>query len=121
MLYAIRNDEGRIVSLSETLQPGAEPVDIKNREVLDFLSINDEEFSPEEFLARSDMAVARIFEDLVDVLIAKNLIMFTDLPEMAQKKLLSRKLARNIGRDDTDAVQQPENGHSFLIEDDEVF
>ncbi|WP_415888791.1 hypothetical protein ACMXYV_12425 [Neptuniibacter sp. SY11_33] len=120
MLYAIRNEEGRIVSLSETPQAGAEAVDIKNKEVMDFLSFNDEEFSAEEFLQQSDMAVARIFEDLVDVLINKNLILFTDLPPMAQKKLLGRKLARNINRGEGEAELQEEKSHSFLIGDDET-
>lgn len=120
MLYAIRNEEGRIISLSETPQTGAEAVDIKNKEVMDFLSINDEEFSAEEFLQQSDMAVARIFEDLVDVLISKNLIMFTDLPPMAQKKLLGRKLARNINRGEGETEQMEEKSHSFLIGDDET-
>ncbi|WP_415881864.1 hypothetical protein ACMXYX_12195 [Neptuniibacter sp. QD72_48] len=120
MLYAIRNEEGRIISLSETPQAGAEAVDIKNKEVMDFLSINDEEFSAEEFLQQSDMAVARIFEDLVDVLISKNLIMFTDLPPMAQKKLLGRKLARNINRGEGESEQLEKSSHSFLIGDDET-
>jgi hypothetical protein len=118
MLYAIRNEEGRIVSLSETYKTGAETVDIKNKEVLDFLSINDEEFSAEEFLEQSDTSVARIFEDLIDVLIGKNIIMFTDLPDMAQKKLLSRKLARNINKGDE--APTPTVSQSFLIEDDDT-
>ena len=119
MLYAIRNDEGRIISLSETPQQGAEPVDIKNKEVLQFLSINDEEFSPEEFLEKSDTSVARIFEDLVDVLIHKNLILFTDLPEMAQQKLLSRRLARNINRAENPELDDMPSS-SFLIDDDDT-
>ncbi len=119
MLYAIRNNEGRIISLSETFQEGAEPVDIKNKEVLEFLSINNEEFSAEEFLEQSDTAVARIFEDLIDVLIGKNIIMFTDLPEMAQRKLLSRKLARNMNREgETEEIVQSSN--TFLIDDNDT-
>ncbi|WP_299179178.1 hypothetical protein [uncultured Neptuniibacter sp.] len=120
MLYAIRNEEGRIVSLSETVQPNAEPVDIKNREVLEFLSINDEEFSAEEFLEQSDTSVARILEDLIDVLIGKNLLMFTDLPAPAQKKLLSRKLARNMNKQGDGNEEESSTSHSFLIEDDEI-
>ncbi|MDO6514259.1 MULTISPECIES: hypothetical protein [unclassified Neptuniibacter] len=117
MLYAIRNEEGRIISLSETFQTGAEAVDIKNKEVLAFLSINDNEFSAEEFLEQSDAAVSRIFEDLIDVLVGKNIIMFTDLPPMAQKKLLSRKLARNLNRQEGDSDTQTST--SFLIVDDD--
>lgn len=121
MLYAIRNEEGRIISLSETPQSGAEVVDIKNKEVLNFLSMNDEEFSAEEFLEQSDTSVARIFEDLIDVLIGKNIIMFTDLPEMAQKKLLSRKLARNINRkEEEESTNAPVNSGSFLIDDNDI-
>jgi len=119
MLYAIRNKEGRIISLSETFSTGAETVDIKNKEVLEFLSINDNEFSAEEFLEQSDNSVARIFEDLVDVLIGKNIIMFTDLPEMAQKKLLSRKLARNMNKRGEEE-ETPTASQSFLIGDDET-
>ncbi|MCP4596961.1 hypothetical protein [Neptuniibacter sp.] len=118
MLYAIRNDAGRIISLSETPKPGAEAVDIKNREVLEFLSINDEEFSAEKFLEQSDTGVSRIFEDLVDVLVGKNLIMFTDLPAAAQKKLLSRKLARNMNRSGEEV--EVKTSSSFLIEDDDT-
>ena len=118
MLYAIRNEQGRIISLSETPKQGAENVDIKNPEVLEFLSINDEEFTAEAFLEKSDTEVARIFEDLVDVLIHKGLIMFTDLPDQAQQKLLSRKLARNINRDETDP--DPIARSSFFIDDGET-
>lgn len=120
MLYAIRNNEGRITSLSETPQAGAEPVDIKNKEVLAFLSISDEEFSAEEFLEQSDTGVSRIFEDLIDVLVGKNIIMFTDLPEMAQQKLLSRKLARNINRSDNPDAEVLDTTTSILIDDNDT-
>lgn len=39
----------------------------------------------------SDLALARVIEDLIEVLIDKKLIMFTDFPEGAQKKLLDRR------------------------------
>ena len=42
----------------------------------------------------SDLAMARVVEDLVDLLIAKGVLRFTDLPEAAQKKLLARSEAR---------------------------
>ncbi|WP_240476488.1 hypothetical protein [Marinobacterium rhizophilum] len=96
---------------------------MKNKEVLEFLSINDENFSAEEFLDHSDVGTVRIIEDMIDILIDKNLIMFTDFPLASQKKLLSRKLARNIIRAES---AQPENSTtdtpqapSILIEDDE--
>ncbi|NVK39980.1 MAG: hypothetical protein HWE39_01955 [Oceanospirillaceae bacterium] len=125
MLYAIRNPEGRIVGLTETAETGAEAVDMKDREVLDFLSINDSSFSPEEFLERSDAGTIRIIEDIVEILIAKNIILFTDFPQASQKKLLSRKLARNFMRPETEGTQDSERStpeqSRILIEDDESF
>ena len=40
---------------------------------------------------QSDLGLARVIEDLIEVLIDKKLIMFTDFPEGAQKKLLDRR------------------------------
>jgi hypothetical protein len=96
MLYAIRNDEGRIIGISETAQANAEPIDLYHPDVKAFLSVEDENFSPDTYLDKSDQAITRIIEDLIEVLIDKNLIIFTDLPDGAQRKLLTRKLARSM-------------------------
>lgn len=48
-----------------------------------------------EKLAESDQALIRVVEDLVDTLIAKDLLRFTDLPEAAQAKLLERRSLRH--------------------------
>ena len=45
-------------------------------------------------LEGSDAQIARVTEDLVSILIAKNLILFTDLPEAVQQKLLYREKLR---------------------------
>lgn len=47
-----------------------------------------------ERLAESDQALVRVLEDLIDTLIGKNLIQFTDLPDAAQAKLLERRTLR---------------------------
>ncbi len=123
MLYAIRNPEGRIIGLTEAARPGLQAVDVKNREVLDFLSINDEDFSAEDFLDQSDVGAVRIIEDMIDIMIDKNIILFTDFPLASQKKLLSRKLARTIiqseSRDQDSPDTEPRQPTSILIEDDE--
>lgn len=46
-------------------------------------------------LAESDQALIRVVEDLVDTLIAKDLLRFTDLPVAAQAKLLDRRSLRH--------------------------
>ena len=45
-------------------------------------------------LSQSDTAIARVLEDLIDVLIQRGVIQFTDLPPAAQEKLLARRETR---------------------------
>lgn len=45
-------------------------------------------------LSQSDLAIARVLEDLVDVLITRGVIQFTDLPQAAQEKLMTRRQTR---------------------------
>ena len=49
-------------------------------------------------------------EDLIYLLVDKNVIMFTDLPEHAQRKLASRRHARS-------RMQQ---GSPFFVDEDEL-
>ncbi|GGO83088.1 hypothetical protein GCM10011348_26000 [Marinobacterium nitratireducens] len=125
MLYAKRNPDGRIVALTETAEPGSTAVDMKDREVLNFLSINDSSFSPEQFLESSDAGTIRIIEDIVEILIAKNIVLFTDFPQASQKKLLSRKLARSFMQPESEELQdsepRPAEQSRILIEDDDSF
>ena len=47
-----------------------------------------------EKLVESDQALIRVVEDLIDTLIGKGVLHFTDLPEAAQSKLLDRRNLR---------------------------
>lgn len=46
-------------------------------------------------LADSDLRLVRVLEDLVDLLIDKEVIRFTDLPGPAQDKLMERRSLRH--------------------------
>ena len=46
-------------------------------------------------LDASDLEMARITEDLIDLLIGRNIINFTDFPGMAQRKLINRRALRS--------------------------
>ena len=70
----------------------------------------------------SDLALARVIEDLIEVLIDKKLIMFTDFPEGAQKKLLSRRglrkefdLVEDLFGEGDDSFDPGEDGGSGLL------
>ncbi len=45
-------------------------------------------------LSRSDASFIRVLEDVINLLIDRSVIMFTDLPPPAQEKLLLRRNAR---------------------------
>ena len=47
-------------------------------------------------LADSDAGLARVTEDLIDILITRGLIQFTDFPPAAQAKLLQRRQTREM-------------------------
>lgn len=54
-------------------------------------------------LAESDLALVRGLEDLIYVLIQRDVIAFTDLPEPVQQQLLYRERLRARVREDDDA------------------
>ncbi len=118
MLYAIRNEQGKITSLSAQPEGNATVANISDPEVINFLSSNSEAETPQEMLEKSDSEVSRIIEDLIDLLIAKQTILFTDLPEAAQQKLLTRKLARSAYQ--SDDANTSEIGHSIIGDDDTI-
>lgn len=49
---------------------------------------------PPKLLSETDADLVRVLEDLIDVLITRGVIQFTDLPEAAQAKLLERSQTR---------------------------
>jgi len=90
MPYVYRNSAGRIIDLSdEALSGREEELDLSDHEVLEFLQNAKNE------LSSSDSDTIRVIEDLVDVLIRKELILLTDLPVPAQQKLTERQRMRN--------------------------
>ncbi len=46
-------------------------------------------------LATTDLELVRVIEDVVDLLVEKGVILFTELPESAQKKVLARQQLRS--------------------------
>ncbi len=92
MPYVQRNAHGEIESVHR--QP--------DRQASEFLEFTDSELQaflgkasePESF-ERLDAGFVRGVEDLIDVLIARNLITLTDLPPQAQAKLFARKNLRD--------------------------
>jgi len=64
-------------------------------------------------LSETDTGLARVLEDLIDVLITRGHIQFTDLPEAAQAKLLVRRQTRASLSHRLDLL--PDEGDSGLL------
>lgn len=95
MLYIERNEDGTIRAIHQ--HPNGKAVEQKtlmDEEVLAFLSSDGKLESWIHLLSLSDVSIIRIIEDLVDVLVKKNVIMLTDLPQEARNKLNERKKVR---------------------------
>lgn len=93
MPYVQRNEAGEIVALwkerheaaSEFLPPG-DPA------VLEFAAAPQAE--SDGFSPATDLQMVRIIEDLINLLIAKQVIVLTDLPMAVQQKLLRQQARR---------------------------
>lgn len=95
MLYVERDKDGKIVALHKSPDPNAsEQKPIMDEEILEFLNKNIDTDAGIQFLSLSDIRIIRILEDLIDLLIRKNIILFTELPEDAQAKIRERKQVR---------------------------
>lgn len=99
MPFIKRDESGKIdaVSINESAD-FAEFVDAESAE----LEVFFENARPSaDSLRESDSDLVRVLEDLIEMLTAKGVIMFTELPESAQQKILFRKRLR---KDRTNAL-----------------
>lgn len=97
MPFVKRDSSGAIIALySDQTTDAHEHLPAHDEEVLSFLLSGEaDEEGAKSYLSYTDSDVTRIIEDVVDLLIKKNLIMLTELPLAAQQKLNLRKRLRN--------------------------
>jgi len=108
MPYVIRDASGRISGIFDQAEVGiAEEIDANDPELLRFLSDHGlaTPDSAKQVLEESDRKMIRLVDDLIALLIEKDLIKFTDLPAAAGEKYLQRQVARKrlqivVGEDD---------------------
>jgi len=109
MPYVQHNQQGAIVKLSdEPLGNESEWLELDHPDVVNFLQHPSNESELKKSLVSSDGDMVRVVEDLVDLLMEKQVFVFTELPEAVQAKLNARKKLRHdvnalsnlIGEDD---------------------
>ncbi len=101
MRYIKRNGDGEIVAISAVPEPGYEAEQGGfGGEVAGFIASSRSDAE----LAASDLEFVRVIDDLLEVLTAKGIINFTDLPEEAQAKFLKRSKLRVKSRKSLDLL-----------------
>jgi hypothetical protein len=100
MPYVQRDETGKVVALS-SIETDATPewVADGDHDLNDFLldmALGKEavDTTAVRALNESDLAMIRVVEDVIDLLIDQNLLRFTDLPPAAQDKLMERRSLR---------------------------
>jgi hypothetical protein len=102
MAYIQRGSDNEISAVSREPLPGfAEELPDDHPE----LQVFADGLGGNEELARSDLEFVRVLEDLLDVLMAKGVLMFTDLPLEAQAKVMERRALRG-GEDALDLLDE---------------
>ncbi|WOG27998.1 hypothetical protein [Endozoicomonas sp. 8E] len=113
MLYALKDEKGEIQAVADRqLTDDWEVVNLEDEAVHTFLQRNPTIGS--KVMQAADADFIRVLEDLIDLLIDKQIIQFTELPNPVQKKLLNRRRYREELRDQDDTTHLIDGG-------DEIF
>lgn len=93
-MFVKRDAQGQIEEVSENAEGDiSEFIANDTLELQEFL--NTRKTRQQLILEQSDQAMARVMEDVISLLVEQGVIRFTDLPEAAQNKLLSRRELRS--------------------------
>ncbi|MGB1424773.1 MAG: tryptophan synthase subunit beta [Pseudomonadales bacterium] len=92
MPYVKRDEAGQIISVSLSQESDdQEFIDAENAQLAAFF---EDARASADSLRESDSDLVRVLEDLIEMLTAKGIILFTELPESAQQKIMLRKRLR---------------------------
>jgi hypothetical protein len=88
MPHVLRDAAGNIMAIFDRPSPGrTEEIAGDDQEIIAFLGLRDQRTS--EFI-RADLEFIRVLEDLIEILVERRVILTTDLPIEAQRKLFAR-------------------------------
>ena len=95
MRYVARDRNRDIVAVFDRPHPAApEAIPEDDPELIAFVTGGQSDDALRAYLADSDDDLLRIIEDLINVLIDNNVILLTDFPGPAQRKLMRRQNIR---------------------------
>ncbi|WP_330926696.1 tryptophan synthase subunit beta like protein [Candidatus Sororendozoicomonas aggregata] len=102
MLYVLKDSEGHITAVSEqAISSDWHAVSLEDEALHAFLEKNPT--MGNKVMEAADADFIRVLEDVIDLLLDKELIRFTELPVPVQNKLLNRRRYREnlCGKKDT--------------------
>lgn len=95
MPYVTRNKSGEVIDLQPSRQNSEDEwIDADSPEIITFLKSTNPHSKVKHALSVSDYEMLRVVEDLIDLLIEKQVFVYTELPTAVQEKLHSRKQLR---------------------------
>lgn len=98
MPYVKQNEKGEIIELHDS--PGEECeqwLEASSPEIINFLKRIETTEQAKKALTSTDNEMVRVVEDLIDMLMERQIFIFTELPEPVQAKLNARRqLRKNI-------------------------
>jgi hypothetical protein len=110
MPYVVRSKDSSIIALlKEPPHDNAEFLGPDHPEIATFIA-ESHAHTARQALAESDLEITRVIEDLVQLLVEKNTIMFTELPPAVQQKLLNREKLRSSLHESDDNLWNEEEG-----------
>jgi len=96
MPFVKRDADGHIQAIYREMSPGAEEYLPPNHpSVQEFVHSTGSTHGDKPTMLQSDLDMIRVYEDLTDILLSKNIVMLTDFPPAAQDKLMRRKRLRS--------------------------
>jgi len=111
MPYITRDNQQQILRVEQTAVPGSELINPDSPELWAFLFKQHPHTAPKHYLNLTDDEMIRVVEDVVDVLLKKNILLLTDLPTAVQSKIQARKQARD---------QLGDGQSNFLVEENDI-
>ena len=109
MLYIKLSDNDEILDIDFSPSEDLKEISLHDPKLAFYIqnSENSDEII-QKVLNNLDLSMVRVIEDVIDIMIDKNMMLFTDLPDAVQNKILFKKAIRSISNKDTSIIEDTE-------------
>jgi hypothetical protein len=113
MIYVKRDETNQIIDICFDQKSDYEKSSIFNEDVKKFIQKTDNQETVKRIMYNLDLDMVRITEDVIDVLIKKEILLFTDFPEAVQNKLLFKRFLRQALSQNSPSYSDDEESIQF--------